>query len=202
MQKVLAFDLGRVIFDFDYTIVLDKCAERMTLTPDQVLHGLFYEDFGADYERGLLSNREFYEKMRSWSGLAMDYDEYALAWSDIFSLNRGTEDLIHSLKKAGYPVHMISNICDLHYTFLSERYPEVFGLFDSLVLSYKVGAIKPERKIFDELVRRAGVAPEFIVYVDDRDDLIKAARPLGFTAIRFDSVDQCRADLRRQGIAA
>jgi FMN phosphatase YigB (HAD superfamily) len=202
MKKVFAFDLGRVIFDFDYTIALDKCIGRMSLTPEQVLHGLFYEEFGADYERGFLSNFEFYEKMRSWSGLEMGYDEYALAWSDIFSLNRGTEALIHLLKNEGYPVHMISNICDLHYTFLFDRYPDVFGLFDSLILSYQVGAIKPERKIFDELVGRAGVGPESIIYIDDRDDLIQAARPMGFTAIRFDSIDQCRADLRREGFPA
>lgn len=63
-----------------------------------------------------------------------------------------------------------------------------------------VGATKPDRLIFDDVVRRARGDRAGILYIDDREDLIKEASALGIPSIRFENADNLRIELRTRGI--
>ena len=91
---------------------------------------------------------------------------------------------------------MISNINELHFEYLYKEHPQVFSLFDELILSFKVKSIKPEIKIYQALRTAAGVEFENIVYIDDRADLIEAAKEFKLNCIQFVSHDKLIDDLR------
>jgi hydrogenase maturation protease len=68
-------------------------------------------------------------------------------------------------------------------------YPDVFSLFNDLILSFRVNSIKPERKIYEELRNVSGCPFEEIIYVDDRGELIEAARTLNIKSIQYISTE-------------
>jgi len=45
-KKVFAFDLGKVLFDFDYNIALEKIKDKIGLPMEEVIKELFDNDFG------------------------------------------------------------------------------------------------------------------------------------------------------------
>ncbi|MBU1366398.1 MAG: HAD family phosphatase [Candidatus Omnitrophica bacterium] len=198
--KCLAFDLGRVLFDFDYNIALDKIKNKAIIPQDKVIEELFYRDFAADFERGLITDYDFYLKFKKAFSPSLGYSEFIDAWCDIFSPKEEVIDLVRRLK-AAYPVYLISNINELHFDYLKSKYSSVFSLFDGLILSYKVKSIKPENGIYEELKKVSGENYENIVYIDDREDLISQARKLNLQCIKFTGSEKLIVELNLFNVA-
>ena len=148
-MKVFAFDLGRVIFGFDYTLALERIKDKGAST-EKILAALMEGNFGIDYEKGLLSSHEFYCDFTERFASKVTFDEFKNIWSDIFWPIPETIELIKHLKK-NYPIYLISNINELHHQHLHSKYPQVFDLFNGLILSYKVKSVKPEAAIYESL---------------------------------------------------
>lgn len=75
-----------------------------------------------------------------------------------------------------------------------ERYQ--FGdLCDLIIYSYEEGTRKPERRIFELCCARLGVQPAEVVFLDDVEEAVAAARVLGIQAIRFESNAQAIAEI-------
>ena len=198
-MKAIAFDLGRVLFDFDYDIALDKIRDKIQVSPQEIIYSFFYEDFTLDFERGTVSALDFYHKFKDKTGLSLGYDEFVPVWCDIFSLKEETISLVKYLKPF-YRVFLISNINELHYNFLKERHPDVFSLFEEEILSFAVKAVKPEPEIYNILLSKAACGRRELVYIDDRADLIASARSQGLNCIQFQDIDQCRQELSDFGV--
>lgn len=194
MIKAIAFDLGRVLFDFDYEIALRRLEGKFTASSAEVIDALFYKNFALDFEKGLVSGRQFYESFREKFGLSAGRQEFIKIWNEIFFPMPEVIAFAAGLAKK-YPLHMISNINEWHFRYLYTKHPEVFRLFQSLVLSYKVKSAKPEEKIYACLKKQAGCAYNQIVYIDDRRDLIDSARKLSLNCIQFKNLAQTRREL-------
>ncbi|MDD5583708.1 MAG: hydrogenase maturation protease [Candidatus Omnitrophica bacterium] len=198
-MRHLAFDLGRVLFDFDYSIALDKIKDKLGVPVEKAAQELVKNDFPLDFEKGLLSAQEFYIKFKQAFKTHLTYEEFVDAWSDIFTPKKEVIGLIERLQYV-YPVYLISNINELHFEHLHERHPEIFRLFDTLLLSYKIKSVKPETKIYAELKKISGAQYTDILYIDDREDLIREAKKLHLQCIRFDELNQLKKDLTHAGI--
>ncbi|MFF4351512.1 HAD family hydrolase [Streptomyces sp. NPDC001530] len=66
-------------------------------------------------------------------------------------------------------------------------------LADDVVSSARVGIAKPDRRIYDIAVERAGVPAERCLFVDDTLENVEAAAALGMQAVHFREAE----DLRR-----
>lgn len=66
-------------------------------------------------------------------------------------------------------------------------------LADHVVSSARVGIAKPDRRIYDIAVERAGVPAERCLFVDDTLENVEAASALGMRAVRYRAPE----DLRR-----
>ena len=199
-MKVLAFDLGNVIFDFNYDIGLEKIKGKIGVSTDEVIKELFCNDFSLDLEKGLISEYNFYLKFCKRFCISLSYKEFIDAWCRIFFPKPEVIDLVKRLKSK-YPVYLISNICKPHFDYLSREYPEVLSLFNDLILSFKVKSVKPQKRIFQALKEAAGVEFNNIIYIDDRPGLIDAAKSLGFQCIQFANCAQLIHDLKSLGIS-
>jgi HAD superfamily hydrolase (TIGR01509 family) len=61
---------------------------------------------------------------------------------------------------------------------------------DVLVYSYEVGIEKPDRRIYKITCQRLGVAPGEVVFLDDLEANVVAAREAGMRAVLFQSTTQ------------
>ena len=200
-MKVLAFDLGNVIFGFDYTIALEKIKHKMGASIEKIIEEFYCHDFTLPFEKGLVSGHDFYLDFKKTFSADFNYQEFTDIWCKIFFPIPEVIDLVRKLKKK-YSIYMISNINELHFDYLLQEYPEVFSLFDGLILSFKVKSIKPEIKIYQALKDACGVEFNNIVYIDDRADLIEAARRLNLHCIQFIDHSKLIDDLCSLDIAA
>jgi len=93
----------------------------------------------------------------------------------------GAVDFITLLRDHGYKVALCSNWEDDIAPYLSQA-----GLpsFDAVVTSAEVGARKPHRRIFEEVLARVGSRPEDCVFVGDNwdSDIVGALR-VGMAAV-------------------
>lgn len=199
--KVVLFDLGKVLVDFDHLRAAQRIAGFCQKTPRQI-YTLFFESTATlAFEAGKITPEDFYQEVKKMLGLKLSYDSFVPIWNDIFFLspkNRAVFQLANALRK-NYQVALLSNINVLHYEYLKKNFP-VFGVFDRVFLSFELGSIKPDPEIYQQVIRQLAVSPQEIFYTDDRPELIKSAQDLGIHGAVFSSFEQLRKDIILAGL--
>ena len=197
--SVIVFDLGNVLLPFDYNILirdLDK------LKPGLGNH--FYKTYFDNYEThrkfesGKMSESEFISRMLEILGHIIDEETFCRYFSGIFSENTDVTDLLPELHKR-YTLILLSNTNSIHEEYGWKNY-KFLENFDELVLSHKVGAVKPEEAIYKEVERVSGCKSEEHIFVDDISDYVLAARKLGWDGIQFEGYPSLTAELQKRKI--
>ncbi|MGV9415489.1 HAD family hydrolase [Nocardia sp. NPDC003693] len=88
-----------------------------------------------------------------------------------------TGEVLRALHECGIKIAVVSNIAfDLRPALASRGWDRYIGYF---ALSFELGAIKPDRRIFDAALDRLGVAPENALMVGDSLEADGGATALG-----------------------
>ena len=98
--------------------------------------------------------------------------------------DRNTELLsfiLDSRKK--YKTALLSNVSAAIWNYYTPA--ELDKYFDTVVLSYREGMIKPDPRIYQLTCRRLGVQPDECVFTDDNETNVVAARRVGMRGIVF-----------------
>ncbi|MFI3269157.1 MAG: HAD family phosphatase [Rikenellaceae bacterium] len=183
--KAVIFDLGGVVLDLDY----DRCIrsfEEIGFEGAQRYVSCYHpmEIFGA-LERGEVSTEEFCDELRKMSGKTMSNEEIFWAYQAILIdiPVKKLRDMI-SLRERGYRVYALSNMSQVMLPRVEELF-ECDGLkmgdyFDEIFISSQMGLMKPDRRIYETVIERTGLEPQQMLFIDDGEKNITAARELGF----------------------
>ncbi|MDD2927904.1 MAG: HAD family phosphatase [Candidatus Omnitrophica bacterium] len=199
--KVVLFDLGNVLIDFDYNISAERIARFCDGSPKEIAGFFLNSEITALFEEGKISPVDFFTKVKTRLDLRLSYAAFVPIWDEIFFLsakNRSVYNLINNLKLR-YRVALISNIDVLHYEYLKNHFP-VFNVFDRLFLSYELGLVKPNPLIYQKVLATLKVGPENVFYTDDRPELVESAQRLGIKSFVFSGIAQLKNDLFRAEI--
>ena len=199
--KVVLFDLGKVLVDFDHLRAAERISSFCKRTPLQIYNLFFESQVTIDFEAGKISPQNFYLKVKEMLDLDLSFNSFIPIWNDIFFLspkNRSVYRLINILR-ANYETALLSNINTLHYEYLKEKFP-VFGVFDKIFLSFEMGLIKPDKEIYKKVIGELKVTAKEIFYTDDRKELVESAASLGMKAKIFVNFAQLMSDLEEAGI--
>jgi putative hydrolase of the HAD superfamily len=199
--KVVLFDLGRVLVDFDHLRAASKIAAFCAKNPAQIYQLFFESGVTVDFEAGKITPQEFYLKVKEMLGLKLSYASFEPIWNDIFFLsiqNRSVFGLANTLRRR-YKIALLSNINILHYEHLRKNFP-VFGVFDEIFLSFELGRIKPDKEIYHHAIRKLKVQPQEIFYTDDRPELVETARGLGICGHVFTDFNRLISALDQAGV--
>jgi len=200
--EFLYFDLGNVLLTFDHRVACQQVAALTGRTPERVWEVIFASQLQARYEQGAVSSREFYEEFCAATGVRPDYDALHLANAAIFQLNIPIVSVVSPLHSAGYRLGILSNTCESHWGYVAEgRFKIIRALFPVQVLSHIERCSKPEAGIYERAAERAGVRPERIFFVDDRQENVDGALRAGWDAILFEGSVALGAALRQRGLS-
>lgn len=101
------------------------------------------------------------------------------------------DDMIHYFsqikKKKKLKIVIVSNEGRFLAEYRIKKY-DVEKLADIFIVSCFVGAQKPDPKIFKIALDVSQTTPSEVAYVDDRENLIEAAAPLGFHLVHHTSL--------------
>ena len=99
---------------------------------------------------------------------------------DSIELYTDTTVVLENLKKNGFKIVLCSNLAMPYGERLKEILP---NLFEELVLSYEVGCIKPNTKIYNTIQMRLKCKMEDILFIGDNKILdVETPRSLGMSA--------------------
>jgi FMN phosphatase YigB (HAD superfamily) len=196
VNTVVAFDLGKVLVDFDYSIAARKIAARSTLPLDSVNSFIGDSGITVKYELGLVTRREFFEQARQAIGFHGAFDEFGEFFADIFTEIPPMIELHAGLRRRGVPTYIFSNTNDLAIEHIRRNFP-FFKNFDGYIFSCEIGALKPDAKIYEALEKLAGRRGADIVYLDDRLENVAGGAARGWRAILHETPEKSRAAVEK-----
>jgi putative hydrolase of the HAD superfamily len=165
--SAIVFDLGNVLIPFDYTIATNKINK---IQPN--LGNRFIEYYKSNYEihrnfeSGKIIEEEFINNMLASVDNKLSKEEFCNYYSDIFSVNSDVVNLLPLLKKK-YKLYLLSNTDPIHMKYGWQKHG-FLKYFDKLILSFEVGAVKPEEKIYRAVEEASGFPSEkhFFLHIE------------------------------------
>ena len=182
----VAFDIGNVCI----AISPERCEEATGIPNDlPEWAGLCY-----DFECGRLGEELFLERAKSLvpKGHRLDGGIRSAFEAKILQPIPGMEALLKGLAELGMRPVFFSDISTIHLECFRSRFSgaEDYGG----VYSFEVGSWKPSEAMFTAFEERYGVP---LLYLDDRQDLIEAARRRGWrSSVQFSSAAETDRFLR------
>jgi 2-haloacid dehalogenase len=199
MVQAIVFDLGKVLVDFDYRIAARKIASRGKMTPEQLGVFLMQSPLLFDYETGLLTSEQFYQRICDGTGFCGDLAEFGDSFSDIFVAIEPMVRLHAGLRERGLPTYIFSNTNELAVRHIRRNFP-FFDHFNGYILSYEHRAMKPDSKLYEVVERESGRRGTEILYIDDRPENIAAGAARGWQVILQETPEKTSGALTKLGL--
>ncbi|MFZ5802701.1 MAG: HAD family hydrolase [Candidatus Omnitrophota bacterium] len=196
--QAVIFDLGNVLVRYDARIAARRLAREAGIPVLRVWHYFWTSPVEKAYTRGEITTRQFFIAIRRDLSLDISYRRFCEIWNDIFWPNPGIEGVLKRLATR-YPLFLISNTNALHFSYIRRKF-SVLNYFRKTFPSHEVGHRKPDRAIYEKVLRRIRYKPERTVFIDDVPDFVRGARRAGMHAIRYRHNLQLIRDLRRMGV--
>ena len=182
MIKIIAVDLGGVLFTEGKSVLVKKLADNYRYDPVLVLNVL-KSPRSYDLRKGLISDDEFW----SWAKtqLPENYDVQLIQkeWYDSYMLDEDVYKLLEKLN-GKYTLLVFSGNIKSRIEYLDKKY-DFRKLFDIEVYSYEYHLCKPEKEFVEAMINVSKVAPNEILYIDDKTEDAEVARPFGINLIIY-----------------
>ena len=191
--KLVIFDIGKVILDFDHMITCNKLAKYSKKDARYIYDFIFNSEMLDEYERGKINSMEMFSAISGELGLDISFEKFKEIWSNIFTIKEGIEQLIHRVKTLA-KIAVLSNTDEMHFEDIRDKV-EIIKDFDWLFLSHEAGYRKPEKEIFEYAINKTGISPENIIFIDDIQEFVEAANKLGITGILYKDIITLKKDL-------
>lgn len=200
MIKLFVFDLGNVILPFEHRQIARKLFEKSGNKSDFASEDIFNFMFDTDtglinaYETGRMSSEEFFVLLKNRYMLNLSFESFKDIWNPIFSENQRVNDAILFLKSQNYPVFMLSNTNELHFSYIIENYP-IVHVMDEWILSFEAGVKKPDARIYRMIFEKIDVAAKEVFYIDDIEQYVETAKAFGINGMVFTNAEQLWAEI-------
>jgi epoxide hydrolase-like predicted phosphatase len=190
---VVFFDLGGVILRTDHQAPREHLAERLNVSYEDLVQVVFEGDSARRASLGEITAQRHWETVASRLGRPV---VEAPALRDEFFggdvLDRELLEFVRALRSTRR-TGVISNAwADMRDYIVTNRFDDAF---DFLIISAEVGMLKPDPRIYELALRRAGVAPAAALLVDDMPANVDAALAVGMSAVLFEDTVQVRREL-------
>jgi putative hydrolase of the HAD superfamily len=198
--RAVILDYGEVLCFAPEPETMGRMAAIFRIEPEHFMER--YVPTRGPYDQGLLTAEEYWRKFARDAGGEVDAAQIeTLRTWDTRMWSRINAEMIEwarELRAAGVRTALLSNMqhdmaahARRNFAWLSD--------FEHQILSCELRLIKPDPAIFEHTIQRLDVKPGEALLVDDREANVEAARTTGLQAIRFQSAEQLRGELRGMG---
>ena len=197
----VVFDVGRVLVTWPWEEYAEKVGigeEAVRVIKEKVIGASLWDEF----DRGSISRAEVLEKcMPLVPGYEEEMRTFVTTVDDSIEVFWYTEDWIRGLKRKGYKVYILSNWSrESHDAVAKKGVMDFVKLTDGAVWSYECHFIKPEKEMYEHLIRKFGLNPSRTVFIDDAEKNVEGARKCGMSAIRFTDYNDTVEKLASVGV--
>ena len=197
--RAVLWDLGNVLMDWSPR----RLYEKLFRTPEEVDHFLSEVctmAWHAEHDRGVSMADNRLSLIEQHPHL----EDAIRAWETGFEgmldgAIPGTPETMDALAAAGVPQYALTNLPAEWVDPVHRLYPQMAHMRDIIVSAHE-GVIKPDPRIYEITAARLPHDPSEVVFFDDREENVRAARDFGFDAELFTGAPALRAALDRRGL--
>ena len=178
--EIILFDLGGVLVELSgVPTMLSWSADAMT--PEKLWQRWLTSTTVRDFETGRIHHDNFARQLIDEMALRVEPDEFLASFTHWpRGMFPGTQELLDRIP-TNYTLAALSNSNNLHWP----RMMDGMGLaeiFEHAFASHLIGKIKPDVEVFEHVLEELDCGPDTILFVDDNQLNVDAARNLGIRA--------------------
>ncbi|MHA1966976.1 MAG: HAD family hydrolase [Candidatus Hodarchaeales archaeon] len=192
MIKAVIFDIGGVLIENPASKMKKFISNALNISERALVYRS--SPYIADFQKGLISENELLKRVTKNTWNQQEYGDsiWKRAIEESYSPIKEMFYLITMLKKCDLKIGILSNTEIPVVEFLQNQ---DFSMFDEIIYSCLEGLRKPEEEIYLLSINRIGFEADEIIFVDDREENVIAARQIGIIGIQFLSPDQVKKDI-------
>jgi HAD superfamily hydrolase (TIGR01509 family) len=196
--RVVLFDVGGVLVELSGVATIQAWQASSRSVEDIWRHWLGSPTVRA-FETGRMETQRFASEIVRELELKVEPEEFLRAFVDWPSgLYPGTLELLSRIPKR-YRRALLSNSNALHWPRVIDEMA-LGSVIDDQFVSHLTGKIKPDVDAFEHALQTLDCAPRHVLFLDDNQINVNAARSLGIHAERVRGVTEVEQALNRAGI--
>lgn len=188
MYKAVIFDFGNVLCGVERENFVRKAARHArAMGAEALLNALWGTELEYEFETGKFDSREYFRRVQALADLdpAYSYEQFVEDYKSIIVPNPDGERGLETAAGLGLRMFVLSNTSFLHASVIFDN--EILGTYPELyMLSYKLGVMKPDLRIWERLLEYTRLEPDDCLYIDDIEEYCEVARSLGMSAFCYD----------------
>ncbi|MBS0455195.1 MAG: HAD family phosphatase [Proteobacteria bacterium] len=198
--KALLFDLGGVVFEFDFADALAYWAPMSALPLEALRQAFSHDEDYQRHERAEITAAEYFDTLRRKLRLDASDEQIESGWNAIFrgEISRTLEAIEGA--RGVLPCYAFSNTNKSHHAAWRAAFPRVEPAFEKVFTSSEIGLRKPEAAAFAHVCREIGLPAQAVLFFDDLEENVRAARACGLQAVQVRSPEDVLRALRGLGL--
>lgn len=191
------FDVGGVLYTLDYDRMYKNFSDLCGKPIEKIKDILYKENILIDFEKGRISSIEYYKAVTPDFECSLSFDEFKRIFNSFLIKRDQMFDLLKKLKNH-INIHILSNTNEINAETLMD---DLESIPSSIVYSFQTGYKKPQHEIFRIALKKANSDPKKIIFFDDTEENVDAARALGINSYLFQNKESLLTTLDLFGIS-
>jgi putative hydrolase of the HAD superfamily len=193
--RAVFFDLGGVIVRTEYQTPRQRLADRLGMEYDDLSRIVFDSDTGLQASIGTITSEQHWESVMK--RLKRPAEELTTIRDEFFAGDIIDRQLLNFLRSLRGKIQtgLISNAWSDLRDYLTRE--KMIDAFDHIIISAEVGVAKPDPKIFQIALEKAGVSAGEAVFVDDFYANIEGCEKIGMRGIHFEDASATLEQLKQ-----
>ena len=185
MQDAYVFDMGGVIKEsFDLEKFYSKIDSKKAFNDFKK----YWDENILIAEIGNISSEEFLHRILEYSLSSKDITEAKKIYGECTgNLYNDTKNILYSIKEKNKKIYLLSNLKEIDFEYFKKKID--ISIFEDVFLSYKLGCMKNDIKIFEIVIDKLNIKPENIYFFDDKKENIFNANKVGINAYLVDGMN-------------
>ncbi len=194
MIKALIFDFGGVVIDVKLATFYNELAKHS----NGLTHDYFYTTILAgDLQKGTITLAQLHARLANEIKLTLSFKAFTDLWFYIVQEpNKNIIPILHSLKEK-YPLYLLSNTESFNAAQLHTKIPNVFT---KCYFSYELGMAKPDKEIYEYVLKDIHCAADECIFIDDLAINIAGAEKVGIHTIHYTLHTDLAQELHKYGV--
>lgn len=199
--KSLILDFGGVLLNIDYEAPIREFKKLGIENFETQFQKAQQSSFMDDFERGIISNDEFFQKIKTLSGLKITNELIQQAWNSILLDFPSHKMELLKILSEKYDLYLLSNTNRIHVASFEKEMNRVYGqnyfhqFFKKIYYSSSIGMRKPDQEIFNLVLSENNLNKKEVCFIDDSIQHIRGAKSIGIPSFYLDLTKEDLKDL-------
>lgn len=207
MLKNLIFDWGGVLSVSQHKEAVKRFSDLGLPNAEKYFEeGKNWGGIFGEVESGTISVPDFLKEVSLMCGKSISFEDIAYAWWGFFDhLTPGILQQLEEWKETGYKLYILTNNNPFMMSYINgdQFAPEgrpFRSYFDKIYVSCEIGMAKPDKEIYEYVLKDGGMKAEETIFADDRQQNLEGAKAAGMQTYFVENAEEWIKDFNENAL--